>query len=358
MAYGKITFTPVPDYALSLPETKYLELADTAALDAGAGDLSLSCIFKPDSTMASPANAKLLAGKGPRDLTGAAGWYVGLVPNIGSVEVSLNDGSATQLYINSPNGSFVLDEAYWLHVGLDRSANVSMWLGRFSTGVLTNIKNGAISSRPGSLSNSNALWMGNWGASAGYYYKGLLSLVRLDIGRLLPDAWIAEEWLRVKWGLARKALDFTACWPFDESLVDLSSAGYTPSYLPSGIPVYVSGYPTALAPLTYIFSQNIGLGHAQGNVPHYQVERARDGTAYAYGQTVKRRWAIPFAGITPDQLFAFQSAYEGAQPIQFHKDATHPSKSTLGFYIMDDPEASALATPEERYNLTLTLEEA
>jgi len=355
VAKGKLVFMPPAHYALNFPETKYLELADTAALDVGTGDFSISCIFYLDSTVGSTSNSKLLVGKGPWDLANVAGWWAGVMPNNTFVRVKVNDGNATALTIDSDNAAFNTNEWYWLHISFDRDGNVSMWLGRFSTGVLANIKTGAISTRANTWSNSNALWMGNWGATANRYFKGNISFVRLDIGRLLPQAWIEEEWLRVKWGLTRKIQDFTACWPFDESLVDLSSAGYTPSYLPSGTPTYVSGYPTGY--LTYNFLQNIGQELERGHVPHFQVERAKDGTAYAYGRTVKRRLTLTFKLIALDQLYALQAASEGAQPVKIHLDATH-AQAMNPDYIMEEPMATARPMPNQLYDLSLPLEEA
>jgi hypothetical protein len=356
---GKIVFYPPASYAISFDESHYLEQADTAALDVGTGDFSFACLWRLDSTITNTTAPKLLVGKGALSMGSLAGWTLAVVPSAHKIRFRFNDGNVTSVAPESADDVFVGDRWYWIVGTVDRDGNLNIWLGDFTTGVLTLVLTYAVTSRPATWSNSSPLWMGNWGADPGNYFKGYLGGVVLDVGRLWSSTWIAEEWLRIKWGLdiTRKARDFTAYWPLNQSLADLQ-AGYTPSYLPTATPAYVSGPPYASAPLTYTFARNPLYERDLPYVPHYQVERAKDKTAWNYGSgTVKRGANPPFTFIENDQLNAFQSAYEGGRTVNYYQDADNP-QSLEPAYITEEPAIKAQKMPGSRYNLTLRLEEA
>ncbi|MBI4643095.1 MAG: hypothetical protein HY743_05055 [Deltaproteobacteria bacterium] len=321
MANGKIIYPPPLARALSLDEAHYFSLADTPAFNVGTGDFVFSCLFYLDSSIGTPTNTKLLAGKGSRDLTSAPGWWVALVPQPGSVEVSFNDGSLTQVYVNSANASVLGDRWYLLEVVFNRDENCSIYLFDLAAGTGGLIKTGAISSRPNSWSNTNAFWVGNWGADAGRYFKGYLGILRLDMGRALPEGEITAEEERVRFGCIPEIADSTALWPFADSLVDLSAAAYTLTWQGGGSPAYVDGWPSAVAPLTYIFEENFECGYEWGYLDFDDNQRAADGSSFTDAGPLKKYFHLPFKQLPISQQAALTAAYQSRVPFQFFLDA-------------------------------------
>jgi hypothetical protein len=360
MANGKLVYTPLLSQAISLPETKYLELADTAALDVGTGDFSFSCIFYMDSTITNTTAYKLLVGKGALDLSSLAGWWVGVKPSDRTVRFSYNDGNATALTIATSSNAFTADAWKWLMGTVDRDGNLNLWVGSFATGVLTLAKTSAVSTRTGTWSNSSALWMGNWGADAGNYFKGYLGFVRYNVGSLMTAAWVTKEWERVRWGWPRSVGKFTAMWDFENSLVDSSSSLYTLSYLPSGTASYVNGPPYAVAPLTAPFTKNPDFGNEQDLIDGTDFARTLDGSGQSYNLFSKQRHSFSFSNVLYSQWASFMGAKMSGNEVDVYLDSddTEPLCTGLIRSISDSKSIPYFTGDEYQRSIALEIEES
>lgn len=327
MARGKIIYTPIITAALSLDGAHYLSLAE-AAFNMATGDFGVDFLGQIQAD--TPDNEVLICGKGVDGLAGAAGWLIYALRDTGQLRLKINDGQASPLVIDSQAAAFTLGARFWGRADLDRDGQVRFYVAGLDVG------GGVISSRAGSLNNSQPLRVGG-GAVATNRFKGVLDFIRFDQGRSLPAAWHSEEWDRIRYGFSRDDLqDFLARWQFAQSLLDDSAEEYGLTYNGGGSPPYVDGWPYAAAPLEVIFDHNYEYGFRLGHVDTDDLARTIDATLGGYGGGRKRTYFLPFNAIEHPQVTALRAAWAAGGPLDFYLDAAKPR--TCYGRIMAPPE--------------------
>jgi hypothetical protein len=312
MANGKITWAAPPFRAVTLDEAHYLYVA-SAAFNPGTGDFGIDFLFYPDSTQGDTEG--LLCGKGAADMANLAGWQVFVDKTNKRLVLKINDGAATVLTVNSNNDSFAANTFSWARLEIDRDGLASFWVNGSAAG------SGSISSRAGSLNNSESFKIGGLDAGTNNF-KGRLGLLRVDLGRLLPASWVAQEWDRLRYGLPRAPQDFTALWLFGESLAD-ESGTYTLTYAPSATPAYAAGYPSGT--ISYTLEKNYRYGLPDAFVDGPSPIRVLNGSFRSHDPGWrKRRLLWEFANIRSGQVTALLAAAAALTPVTCYPDADLP----------------------------------
>ncbi len=360
MANGKFIYTPRITKAISLDEAHYLSLASVDAFNVGVKDFNVSFLMWMDSTIQTGNDDKLVIGKGSYYLANKRGWWIGVDARAGALLINFNDGNAAAVSMTSHiaanltnrrplyddgvlydtgrvyGGDFNPGQWVWVYCAFDRSGYLTVWVN----GVL--MATYLITSRPGSWSNSDPLWIGNWGADAGKYFKGYLGRVRLDIDRLFDTGWIAQEWAKVKYGYPEApAPDYLQEWRFGDSLIGTGDTQYTLIYNGGGSPAYVVGYSTAEAPITYPFAKNFAWNYAPGWLALDDQQRTQGGAAFASDGGLKQKFNIHFSRASLDQWIAIQAAAMGKYNLQFYKYADRERTAWVRF--ASPPEAEEVA---------------
>lgn len=319
----RIDYTPRPTKALTFPENCYFSLASAAALNVGTGDFGFSFIFYADPTIATVISGKLLVGKGALVQENVASWWTQYNASLERVSCYFNDGSATAVSVIADSGSILKGYWYWLFYNFDRSGNLDIWAGNFSTGVLTLIKSGAISSRAGSWSNTEDFTVGNWDTGpANRFFSGYLGFLRYDVGRLATTDWITKEWDRIRFGLPRLAQGFTETWLFDDTLVGVES-GYTLVYNGAGAVAYGTGAPSST--IQYSLPSAPVWGSSPGNwLDNVVFERASDNTSRSYRSDAKLSYELEFRGMSFTQKTALEAMKHSEQSLYLYEDSAEP----------------------------------
>jgi len=324
---GKILYTPLQTRCLVLDGAHHLSL-DQAAFNPGTGHFGLGVLGQIDADTPDVSICfmrKAPAGVGA-DWANLAGWWFGAEKANRRLRLSLNDGNAgAKLNIYSDNDVFEFGSRFDAEVRADRAGQARFFVGGMDVG------GGAISTRPGSLDNTNLLRLGGY-TSAGEYLKGALDLVRLDHSRLLPDAWYLEEWERLRCGCARYALDFLACWLFGDTLIDATPNGFTLAWQGGGDPVFADGWPYSAAPLTYNFEENFNRGFETGYLDLDDKQRAADSSDFTdAAANNKRYYKLSFTNLPVSQQAAFTAAWQPRTSFRFYPDAEKPPAGWFKF---------------------------
>lgn len=310
MAHGKIIYTPPATRAVSLDGLHFLS-RDEAALNAGVQDINFDFLLKVDPTITD--SVVWLISKTPASLNSAAGWIAYLDITNRKLGLMLNDGQATPVTVETPANALP-EHGNWFYGGVscDRSGQARFYVAGADAG------GGAVSTRPGSLDNSELFRVGAYSA-ASYRFKGLIGFVRLDLGRVLPAAWWAAEWDRLRYGCLRELSDSLELWQFYDSLA--GDGGQDLEWQGGGAPAYADGWPTVIAPISYTFEENYQLNYKSGHLNLADRQRAEDGSAFSYAGAIKRFFRLPFEYFPYSQQAAFAAAWQGQQDLEFYLDA-------------------------------------
>lgn len=325
MANSRIVFVPQTTYALSLDGAHYLSL-DAADFNLGAGDFGVDLLFYADPAIT--AEEKLLAGKTPANLNNLAGWQVFYDAVNQRAGLRLNDGSATPVTVVSDNDSFAKGLWHWLRADADRDGNGVIYKNGAA------VKTGAISTRPGSLDNTELFQIGALGTA---FFKGKIDHLRVDKGRSLPASWHTAEWERLYLGIHPKLLDFPALWKFENSLVDESANLYIPTYQPSGSPGYTSdSYLGSRGTIDYTFKCNPNWGDEFSYVDLDGRERLLGGDLAVSGRARKIIRSMTIEYVLGYQLAVLLSMWENQTAFDFYPDAALPREGS--FYLTAPPD--------------------
>jgi hypothetical protein len=307
---GKIIYTPPATRALSLDGLHFLS-RDDAALNVGVQDFNFDFLIKIDPAITDPT--VWLLSKTPASLDSAAGWLAYLDTVNRKLGLILNDGQATAVTVET-GANALPAHGNWFYGGgsCDRSGQARLYIAGADAG------GGVISSRPGSLDNSELFRVGAYSA-ASYRFEGLLGFVRLDVGRVLPAAWWAAEWDRLRYGCLRELADSLELWQFYDSLA--GDGGLDLEWQGGDTPSYADSWPTVIAPISYVFEENYRRGYESGHLNLADRQRAEDGSAFSHAGAVKRYFRLPFKNIPFTQQAAFTAAWQGQQGLDFFLDA-------------------------------------
>ena len=323
MAKGKIIYTPLATRAVSLDGAHYLSL-DDAAFNFGVDNFAVDFLFRVDGAVVNSAPyivSKLIAP--------AAGWAIFWDKTSSRMGFYLSDGTQ-QATIYSINGSCPADTDLWVRLAVARSGLVSFTVNNLAAG------SGSIAAVSGSLDNIQPLRIGAYSTGVSLFL-GTIGFLRIDQGRLLPAAWVEEEWWRLKYGCRRRAQDFLAFWPFyGDSLADLSANAFELTWQGGGDPLFADGWPGSDGSIAYPFLRNFAWGHEPGEVQLDDNQRMADGSAYNYPHpNPKRTFLLPFKNIDLEQQIAFEGAWAGKQPVGLCLDSDRPL--TGNFQMMKYP---------------------
>lgn len=322
MANGKIIYTPIPTLALLLDGAHYLSLAE-AAFNAGTGDLGVDALLTIDPAVAD--SESWIAAKGAASLANAAGWHWYYTKTTRRLGLRINDGGITPLVVETANDQIpALGTAFGARLQIDRAGQARFYVNGLDVG------GGAISTKGGSLDNTEPLKVGACDASTNRH-QGSLDFLRLDLGRVLSATWVEEEWYRIKYGWPREAQDFLALWTFyGESLVDRSAAAYELAWQGGGAPVYGPGWPGSAGSISYPFAVNFNFGDKPGYLDLDDRQRMLDASDFTYPHpNPKRTWLWDFKYILPEQQAALVGAWASKQPVRLYRDAARPQTAVV-----------------------------
>ncbi|MHB9075776.1 MAG: LamG-like jellyroll fold domain-containing protein [Desulfobaccales bacterium] len=310
MANGKIIYTPPETRALSLDGLHFLS-RDDAALNMGVQDFNLDFLIKVDPTITDPFVR--LVSKATVSLAGAAGWIVQLDTANRKLGLILNDGEVSPVTVET-EANALPEHGNWFYGGIsaDRSGQVRFYIAGADAG------GGEVSSRPGSLDNSELFRVGAYSA-ASYRFDGLIGFVRLDVGRVLPAAWWAAEWDRLRYGCLRELADSLELWQFYDSLA--GDGGLDLDWQGGDTPAYADGWPSIIAPLAYTFEENFQRKFEFGHLDFTDRQRAEDGSAFSHAGAIKRYFRLPFKNMPFTQQAALTAAWQGQQDLELFLDA-------------------------------------
>lgn len=340
MPKGKIIYTPQTFRAITYAdEAHYLSIADNAAFNMGAGDFGLDCLAYLSSA-GSNTNPVMLS-----KWAGVVGYWLEVVRSTRTVNFKIGDsgGSTT---VSSSAAAFNLDAFNWFYVGASRAGLASIYVNGSLAG------SGGIASRAGSIDVAAALAIGGNGAANNYWW-GNIGLARLDKGRVLSAAWVSEEWDRIRYGITRGAADFSAMWPFNDSLSDLSPNLFALTYNGGGSPAYTVGYPSAVAPISYLFDYDYQWGHETTPIDMDEFTRTIDGTLYSYKGPRKQKYNLEFE-CPLAQKTALLAAWQSGNQLQWYEDYTQPMTCLAN--IVAPPTIKSIF--QGYYQISLQLEEA
>jgi hypothetical protein len=345
MANGKMIYTPPATLALTLDEAHYASLADDDAFDLGTGDFALDALVRVDAT---PADSESwIVAKGAEDLSSASGWHFFYEKANRRLGLRLNDGDASPTVVYSNNTVFEYGAWFWARVAVDRDGSATFFVNGAAAG------SGSVTAAAGSLNNAEALKVGG-ATTTTKRHLGALGLLRLDKGRLLSVAWVADEWERLRWGCQRSAQDFLEVWLFGGDLAGASAEAYALTWNGTGDPEYETGWPSADAPLSYTFEANFNFGHQVEWLDLRDRQRALDGSLVEYGPPgEKRRLALDFPLAGLKQALVLEAMYAGGQATDLYLDENLPKEGS--FRPTGPPTRSSRAVGY--WDLSLELEE-
>lgn len=314
MATAMITYTPWPVRGLTLDGAHYLYLSNSA-FNVGYADFGLHVVAKIDED--TPDENIYLCGKGPvgAALANARGYHLYAVKTGRKFRLELNDGQATALSLETPEYAWNFWEDFLVSMDVDRDGQVQFYVYGLAVAA------SSVTGYQGSLDNSEPFRVGGESATANRI-KGVLSLVRVDVGRSLPATWHSDSWDRIRYGLPRRASDFLAVWPFDDSLTDLSASAYVLGWGGGGTPSYETGFPTTVAPINVEMTRDFAPGHDVSFLPSETVpERAEDGTMRWDDEwEPKNSWTGTFKGVTRTQMELMRAIYASRIEFDFYED--------------------------------------
>lgn len=318
MAYGKIIYTPIPTKALQFDGSHYATM-DSAAFNCNTQDFAIDALLYVDPAV---ADAECwIAAKGALDLANAAGWHWYYRPGARRLGLRINAGGASPVVVETADNALpALGSWFWARLQADRDGQARFLVNAADVG------GGSIAAAAGSLNNTQLLRIGAYDA-ANHRHQGAMDFIRFDLGRLLSSAWHVKEWDKIRYGMPREVADFLARWNFEESLVDDSESLFTLTWQGGGSPAYVTGWPSAAAPLTYSFRRHFSR-LSEGPQPSWldtdDNQRAINGAAFSYSGALKQRWSINFPLIDEEQYTAFRAAEAGRGQFAFFADAEEP----------------------------------
>lgn len=334
VANGKLVFTPYPVYAISLDGSHYLTLS-SSDMNVTTGDFQLDAVILIDpASSATPT----IAGKPPVSWISSPGYLFFIDKANARLGLTINDGSATALTVYSNSSVLTESEWYWVGVRLDRDGLATFYVNGSQVGTAD------ITSRAGSLSNSQAFVCGN-------SLTGKIGHVRVKHG-LIPDRWWLPEYYRLAYGYPRAIQDFTAFWTLPQSLEDLSG-GYTLTYSGGGSPSYVDGWPSVYAPLTLNLSIMFEFPHDDGFLDFDSPSRSISGILYSHVGARKRGGRLKFPYVQPPQKIGIDSIYAAGTEFDVYFDSELP----LNFQALMVGPPSVTSILHECFSVEIEIEE-
>lgn len=321
---GKIIYQPRYTQALLLDGAHYLSL-DDAGFNPGTGHFAFDWLGQIDAD--TPDTQITLCRKGAAAVSASwaalGGWYFGADKTNLRLRLSLNDGNAGgQVTVYSSNNVFTLGSRFWAAVRADRAGQARFYVNGVDVG------GGAVSTRAGSLDNTALLKIGGFDVAT-ERLKGDLDFFRADFGRLLPAAWYAAEWDKLRFGMKRPetAAEFDGLeyWGFQGGLLGLAATARTLSYNGGGLPAYADGWPYNQGAIAAPFLVNCAWGAVRSRADTRDISYALNGSARTYEAAPKKgKWLLSFRNVPAAQRAALEGALDAGEPVQFFKDADWP----------------------------------
>lgn len=371
MSNGRIVWVSDKFQAVVLDGSHWLSLADNNTLDVGVYDLAIEILFNWDSGIANPGDNKLLISKSPGTLGGTeAGWEILMNPTAQSLIVRFNDSTAT-IITNTYSG--ILPSDTWIHLRLEFDRDSTLHL--YKDGVLID-DTFDLSSRPGSVSNSEPLMIGHQTGGSNDYFDGYIGLIRIDggMGWVLDadgagsfvgnrtvdygDSWNLRNYYALQYAYPRTIQHYLAAWYFDNSLVDDSGAALTLTWNGGGSASYGTGWPYEC---DYQFTYNpLNAGGVQSSwIPLSSALRSLDGSLKMYvlpGPNRQLR-SLNFRTNNIEQIMALQGAYLISAPIHLYETGEEPFQFRGYLPIPPIWREVFSTTTKKVYEISLEIEE-
>lgn len=323
MANGKIIYLPRLTRGITLDGAHYLSLAD-ASLNLGTGDFGLDALLRIAAD--TPDNLITICGKRPAAWANNAGYWFGIEKDHKRLRLDLNDGNAggAVTVVSADDAVNFASPWPWAAVAADRNGQARFLVNGADVG------GGAISTRPGSLNNTELFKVGGFDASTDRL-KGAIDFLRLDAGRVLPAAWHAAEFERLRYGHKRPEvaaqMDFTEFWDFESDLLGVAAAARTLIYNGGGAPAYENGWPYVDGAITGLLTVNFEWEYTRGVRETDDVDYALNGALRRYLGAKKRTRTLSFR-FNAQAAAVVEGARDSGNEVDFFEDADLPKDFT------------------------------